>query len=235
MGLDQPTTAPVTRGRLKRCFKRAACICMAGFAVLFAATILMAFFGVPQRVARWIMMPEKYSLEPPRYIVVMGGGGIPSETGLMRTYYAAAFHKAATGAVIVVSLPSDGDPLASSVGLMREELILRGVPGQAVLMEHEGLDTHEQAANIRKLLPEQATRDRVLLVTSGSHMRRTFLCFRHEGFENLASLAAVDAGPLANTGPGALLRYRFWANLHFEVDVARELIAICWYRVRGWV
>lgn len=204
-------------------------------AIAFLVQLYFGVAGVPGCVVGWITGRELRSDEPPRYVIVLGGGGIPSESGLIRTYYAAEIGLRETNATLVVSLPSDGEPLTNSVGRMRDELILRGVRPEAILMEHKALNTHEQAVNVRRLLGDDCLRKRVLLVTSPTHVRRAYLCFRHEGFENIVVRAAYSMAAEADIGGGVLLRYSIWANLQLEVEIAREVAAMLWYRAKGWI
>jgi uncharacterized SAM-binding protein YcdF (DUF218 family) len=203
--------------------------------VLFVAQIGLAFTPWLSPLHRWLAAPEYAVERTPAWVVVLGGGGIPSESGLIRTYYAAQIGTNLPHATFIVSLPADDDPERSSVGKMRDELVLRGIPAAAVRMEHRGRNTHEQARYIREMLPESARDEPVLLVTSPSHFRRSVLCFRREGFREIGSLAARGVGVEADLGGGVPFRYVFWSRLAAQVDAVRELCALCYYRLRGWI
>ena len=153
----------------------------------------------------------------------------------MRTYHAAQVAQSLTGAVYVVCLPSDVDPETSSVGRMRDELVLRGVDREAVLLEDQGRNTHEQAVFVRELLGHDALGEPVMIISSPVHMRRALLSFQKAGFTNLAQSPARPVGAEAYLGPGVGLRYAFWANLERNVSVIRELVALAYYKVRGWI
>lgn len=170
----------------------------------------------------------------PRYVIVLGGGGIPSPTGLIRTYHAAQVGRRFTEATFVVALPADGDPDASSVGRMRDELVLRGIPRESVLMETQGINTFEQARNSRTLLGDEALHENVLVVTSPTHLRRSLMCFRKQGFEKITGLTAISVGEEADLGGGTVVRYEFWNNLVSQIEIVREIVAIVVYRLRGW-
>jgi uncharacterized SAM-binding protein YcdF (DUF218 family) len=204
-------------------------------ALAFAVQAYFGVAGVPGPAVAWMTGQDLQSDEPPRYVVVLGGGGIPSASGLIRTYHAAEIGLRETNATIIVSLPSDGDPLTNSVGRMRDELVLRGVSPGRIRMEHAALNTHEQAVNIRRMVGEESLGERVLLVTSPTHVRRAYLCFRREGFRNLGVRAAHGTGAEADPGSGILLRYGLWSNLELQVEIARELAALLWYRAKGWI
>jgi len=206
-----------------------------GAALLFVLQFLGAVFGIPTCLRNWFCTPGGGAKATAHYVVVLGGGGIPSATGLMRTYYAARLASACTGAVFVVALPADGDPEAASTGKMRDELVMRGVPASSILMEHRGLNTHEQAVNTRRLLGEEAVGKRVVVATSPSHVRRAVLCFRKEGFAVATGLPAFSTGAEADLGRGTGIRYSFWANLETQVVLAREGCALLYYKMRGWI
>jgi uncharacterized SAM-binding protein YcdF (DUF218 family) len=167
--------------------------------------------------------------------VVLGGGGIPSSSSLLRTYWAAQYGKNLTGTTFIVSLPSDGDPQTNNVGRMRDELVLRGIPLSAIRMEYHGVNTHEQAVNIQHLLGHEALDQPILIVTSEYHMRRAVLCFRELGFTQVSGLLANEIGTEAEVGPWACLRYGVWAHLEQETHILRELVALEAYKLKGWI
>jgi uncharacterized SAM-binding protein YcdF (DUF218 family) len=202
---------------------------------VFLLQILLAVTGPPQGIVDWLEMPEIAPRVTPRNIVVLGGGGIPSGSSLLRTYYAAQYGKNLTGTTFVVSLPADANPETSSVGRMRDELVLRGVPLSAIRMEYRGLNTHEQAVNVQHLLGPEALNQPILIVTSGYHMRRAVSCFRKLGFTGVAGLLASDIGAEAEIGPWGWLRYGAWAHLERGIRVLRELAALAAYKFEGWI
>lgn len=201
--------------------------------ILFVAQVFVGFVGLPGWLLFWMTGGEP-PVDHPRYVVVLGGGGIPSETGLMRTYCAAAYGAGRTGVTFIVALPADGDPTTNSVGRMRRELVMRGIPAESVIMEYRGRSTWEQAANIRRML-DSGTDQHMAIVTSPYHVRRALLCFRKQGFRNVTGLPAVGVGAEADLGGGTTLRYAFWSNLVSEIEVLRELCALAQYGWKGWI
>jgi uncharacterized SAM-binding protein YcdF (DUF218 family) len=206
-----------------------------GAAVAFVAQVVLGAVGLPSAFIVWITARGESVPRNPRYIVVLGGGGIPSETGLIRTYYAAEYGLGVTGATFIVSLPTDGDPEESSVACMRDELVMRGIPYESVVLEHEGRNTHQQAACIRRMLGGEALDEPLLVVTSPSHGRRAVLCFRKEGFTRVGCRPAHSVQHEADPGPAPRIRYGFWASLGMHIRFARELCAMGYYKARGWI
>lgn len=203
----------------------------AGIILLLQLTI--GFTGLPGGLTRWLAGGNPPA-DTPRYVIVLGGGGIPSGTGLMRTYCAAAFAAGQTGMTFIVALPSDGDPATNSVGRMRAELILRGIPPDSILMETRGRNTREQALNIHAMLSTDADAP-VALVTSPYHVRRALLCFRKAGFTRVTGLPSSEVSAEADMGNGLAFRYGFWSNLTATIEVLRELTALALYAARGWL
>ena len=204
-----------------------------GAGVLFLLQLLLALAGTPLALRDWLNGTACYPRETPRYVIVLSGGGIPSESSLIRAYYAAQFGLSLTGTTFVVAMPTDQDPEHSSVGRFRDELVFRGIPASRVLMETHGRNTYQQAGNIRQLLGAAAVREPVLVVTSGFHVRRAMMCFRKQGFEHVAGLDAASIGAEAYPGWFAYLRYTFWGNLSSQITIIRELSAIFGYKLAG--
>lgn len=204
-------------------------------ALSFVLQVSFGIIGLPGGLSHWVTASDWTAEGAPEYVVVLGGGGIPSESGLMRTFYAAHYGTNLVGSTFVVCLPADGDPSTSSVGAMRDELVLRGIAADTIRMERRGRNTHEQAVGVRSLLGREALTRPVLIVSSPTHMRRAMLCFQHEGFTDLRSAPARSVGAEADLGAGVGVRYQFWRNVETQVRVIRELVALAYYWARGWV
>lgn len=199
--------------------------------------ILALMGGAPWPLKYWLIGLGAQPEIAPRYVVVLGGGGIPSESGLIRTYWAAAYGITLTNATFIVSLPAEESvvPGKTSVELMRDELIMRGIPANSILMETKGKNTYQQARNIRRMLGDAALNEQIVVVTSGFHMRRSILCFRKQGFKHVGAEFAEGIGAEADPGPFAFWRYTFWHNLEREASMIRELIAMVGYKLLGWI
>lgn len=201
-------------------------------AACFLLQLVFVLTGPPAPLVEWLTGENLNPPKNPRYVVVLGGSGVPSGNTLLRTWHAARFGVGLTGATFIVSLPADVSPETSSVGRMRDELVLRGIPAAAIQMETHALNTHEQAMNVRKMIDADST---VVVVTSGFHMRRALLSFRKAGFTNVDGLFAYSVGPEADAGTNTWLRYSVWGNWAQEVEISRELAALLVYKLRGWI
>ena len=204
-------------------------------ATLFLLQIALATPWLDGIVNSWLEVGEADAMEAPEYIIVLGGGGIPSSTGLMRTYYGATQSLSFPDATVIVALPADEDPDKNSVGRMRDELVRRGVPASSIRMETQGKNTHEQSERIRTMLGPAALDDPVHIVTERSHLRRSLLCFREAGFTRAYGIGTPNTGAEADMGGGTFLRYTLWTNLQLQRRVVREMIATALYKWRGWI
>lgn len=221
---------------------------LAAGGVFFFGVVALSFTTVPWRIYRGLAHDPCSLSGPPDYIVVLGGGGIPSESGLMRTYRAAEWARQFPSARVVAALPGDEANPDSSLCRMVRELVLRGVARERIQTEPRGQNTREQALRVRAMLPGDPS---LLLVTSPPHMRRALLTFRKAGFTKVAGAAAfnesaemtsggVTGGPgetgwLARAGESVVLRYDFWNRLGYLGQSAREYAALAYYWLRGWI
>ena len=223
---------------------------LAGAAAITLAAL--CFTPYPWRVYHWLATdPDATRLEP-EIIVVLGGGGIPSSSGLMRTYHGATAAHHYTNASVVVALPADGDVEDCATGRMEAEMVLRGIGRDRLRVEAHGRNTREQALKIARMEGIAPADSRVLLVTSPEHLRRSLLTFRKAGFRHIAGLAATEDSvesdlefeqatldarrmPMPDIGRMPTLRYHIWNNLHYQARAARELVALSYYWLLGWI
>jgi uncharacterized SAM-binding protein YcdF (DUF218 family) len=200
------------------------------FAALFLLQLALAVTGLPRGLTDWLNGQDSRPQQPPSTIVVLGGGGMPSDSTLIRLYYAAQLGQGLTGVTYIVALPAGNDAEHESVGRMRDELVLRGVPASAVRMETRGRNTHEQAVNVRAL----GVAEPVAVVSSGYHVRRAVLAFRAAGFGNVVGYNAGNVDPEGDLGWFTGLRYGVWGSWSRQAIVLRELIALAAYKLCGW-
>jgi uncharacterized SAM-binding protein YcdF (DUF218 family) len=211
----------------------------------------------------WYSMGMKYAgiNRPPAVIVVLGGGGMPSESGLIRTWYAAKVGNHYTRSKIIIALPGDTLDSLSSVYKMKEELVLRGISPNRISFEAKGTNTRAQALNVHlnplSLAPppigggERGGGGSILIVTSPEHLYRAVLAFRKAGFSKVDGLPAFEATIeselifddvrlgghkwMPHIGKNLTLRYQFWTQLHYEQLVIREWLAVGYYWMKGWL
>ncbi|NQV03508.1 MAG: YdcF family protein [Bacteroidia bacterium] len=248
--------------------------------------IVLAFTSAPFWIWYGLGTSNSEITDTPDYIVVLGGSGIPSETGLMRTYYATEAANHFPDAMVIIALPGDTTDALSSVNRMKAEMVLRGIAPERILLEDSGTNTRAQALMIKdqitnyelrntdsddtlnalrltshdssssSLFPRPSSLDLrpsslVLLITSPEHLYRAVLTFRKAGFEHVYGLSAFESDIesdisfaarklggrrwVPDVGTSITLRYQFWTQLHYEILIIREWVAISYYWLMGWI
>ncbi|MCX6287726.1 MAG: YdcF family protein [Bacteroidetes bacterium] len=237
---------------------------------IFTLAVVLAFTSAPFWIWYNLSMSKAGVNRPPEYIVVLGGGGMPSETGLIRCWYTAKTANYFTRAKVIVALPGNVHDSLSSINGMKKELVTRGVEPERILLEDSGTNTRSEALNILKIISniEQSKNANnklqhstfniqysqfksILIVTSPEHLRRAVLTFRKAGFLKVDGIPAFEeaiesditfmgkrlGGRLwvPDIGNNITLRYQFWTQLRYEELLLRELFALGYYKLKGWI
>jgi uncharacterized SAM-binding protein YcdF (DUF218 family) len=182
----------------------------------------------------------------PDIIVVLGGAGMPSPDGLIRTYYAAEAATKYKAAVIIIALPYNETDSLHQLKLMANELIIRGIDSSRITYEPMGFNTRSQALHIASMYGRKKDRLTLLLISSPEHIYRSVKTFQKAGFTYVDGIAAFerpvdeekikDKENAEDTRIKSLnLRYNMWSYLHYELLVAREYCAIAYYKLKGWI
>lgn len=228
--------------------------------IIALVMIILAFTSAPFWTWYGLGTKEAGINRPPDYIVLMGGGGMPSESGLMRTWYTAKAANWFTRARVIIALPGDTADSLSSICQMKRELVLRGVAPERILFEDSGTNTRSQAINIFKRAPSSESQapspvsrapSSILVVTSPEHLYRAVLAFRKAGFLKVDGLPAFEQAIEADitfnarklggrklipdVGDNIALRYQFWTQMNYELLVIREWLALGYYKLMGWL
>lgn len=163
-------------------------------------------------------------------IVVLGGGQLPNDPDWdnddpdMRATRLGFGLQLFQGGRAGTLLLSGADQALKMAYRLRQQ----GVPADALIVEDESLNTHQNALYSIALLKQRKLRG-VLLVTSGIHMPRAEASFARQG------LAVIPApAPDEYQGPS-----RSWwprrSALTLSARCLREYLGMWVYRVRGWV
>ena len=194
---------------------------------------------------------------------------MPSESALMRTWYAANAANRFLRSKIIISLPGDTTDSLSSVNLMKKELILRGIERTRISLEPIGTNTRSQAINIfnrisnieqrtlsvevhtSKIVDRYSIFNSLLIVSAPEHIYRSVLTFKKAGFMKVDGLPAFENSIesdityndrllggrkwIPDLGKNLTLRYRFWSQLLYEQLILREVAAIIYYKIKGWI
>ena len=240
-------------------FLRAGLLLLGLLLLLFVAA---QFTPWPWRAYQNLSQVPEGVRAPPPHVLVMGGSGIPGESGLSRTYFGAQAALRNPQADVLVALPLGTNESFASRAYC-DELRLRGVPAERIRILAGGRNTREQALRLAELLSARATPGHVLIVTDPYHVRRTAACIRkavadrkqdvrldglpvfalsiEDPLELIArDLDSCDPAPAArpavpNLGFSLRFRYDFWSNLGYSFSVLREYSALLYYRLRGWL
>lgn len=184
--------------------------------------------------------PRSASATPAADLIVVLGGGLEGPTvrrpvadfnhAADRLYYAAELFHAGKAPAILVSggsvwgLTQETEAEASAAVLQR-----LGVPEGRLRLEGDSRNTRENALFSRTLAAET---QRILLVTSASHMRRAQGCFEAVGFTVIP--AATDFEDYSGMDP--VLR---WLPSHDALATTsrmlKEGLGLLVYRLRGWL
>lgn len=218
--------------------------------VMAIIAVILSFTTLPFWGYYWLGTSLIDEDQSPDNIIVMGGSAMPGKSGLIRTYYAAEVAKIYPDANIIIALPGDVNDENSSVNQMKKEFEIRKVPSQKIVLENQGKNTRFQVLEIKKIIPNELTP--LTIVTSPEHMRRAILAFKKVGYQNVSGIPAFDdvhdfdlifdddklGGKnkfVPEIGNNIKIRYQFWKHLEYEVIFTREIIALSYYRLKGWI
>ena len=224
-------------------------ICKWFFIVFGAFSFLLfvlSFTTIPYYAYRFLSMEQEKLNFSPDIIVVLGGSGMPSPDGLIRTYYAAENALQYPNAKIIIALPYNEVDSLRQLKLMARELIIRGVDSLRINFEPFGFNTHSQAENIAVLVGNKKISESLLIVSSPEHLFRAIKTFRKAGFVNVGAVPAFDTpvdeekikdkeGTKDMRVRNLMLRYNMWSYLNYELIVLREYCAITYYKIKGWI
>lgn len=212
-------------------------------------SIIFAFTSAPFWAYYWLGTSESEIADRPENIILLGGSGMPGKSNLMRCWYTAHAANLYPSADIIIAMPGDTLDKNSTPRLIASELILRGIDPLRLQYETKGTNTRSQALNFTKMLD---TAQPVLIVSSPEHMRRAVLTFRKAGFGKVNALPAFETNVEANlrfsekdvgttaplmpdVGDNISIRYQLWNHLIYEIMVGREMIALLYYKLQGWI
>jgi uncharacterized SAM-binding protein YcdF (DUF218 family) len=119
----------------------------------------------------------------------------------------------------------------SEAHLMRDLLVIMGVPPEAMILEDQSANTHENAVKSAKTLGKLGM-NRILLVTSAFHMPRAVPLFRKQGLEVIPAPTDFGKVILESTLPAGIPGVK---NLVRTTEALHEIVGYQVYRLRGWL
>ncbi len=226
---------------VKHWFRRL--LLVSGFGAFLLAAL--AFTRIPFDVHRWLGLAAGECTGQVDVIVVLGGSGMPSGPELLRLHRAAELAKENPHASVLVVHPDTADAMLQMI----QELGLRGVSRDRMLLITQGDNTRAQALEVTKSMVDRTAR--MALVTAPENMYRSVLAFRRVGVRDVCGSPAWDHAmnhdfnyahktiggkawaPDVSDNPG--LRYTFWNYLKLEITCLREFAAIVYYWLNDWI
>jgi uncharacterized SAM-binding protein YcdF (DUF218 family) len=204
------------------------------------------------RSLEWRYLPLA-DLPPEEVLVVLGGGTEPAlfprpeveiNAAGDRVLYAARLYKQGKAQRILVSggtISFLADSQFSPAEDMADLLELAGVPKEAIWLQGNSENTHDDATMTAQLLKE-AGYQRAILVTSAMHMPRSVALFQAQGIA--VTPAPVDYS-VTQSGWDALFAPNLPAQLinllpntstlALTTNVLKEYLGLVVYRLQGWL
>jgi uncharacterized SAM-binding protein YcdF (DUF218 family) len=217
----------------------------------FIILCILAFTTLPFWAYYSLGTANSKITQPPATIVMLGGAGIPSGDGLIRSFYTAKLAISNPDAKVIIAMPGDIADSLSAPRRVEFELEIRGVNKHSIAFEYTGRNTREQAQKLAAGKTLAQLGQPVTLVTSPEHMKRAILAFRKCGFKTVSGLPtfeyALDADLTfrdsdlkgnkftPSIGNNLQFRYQFWNHLKYEILVIREYFGLAYYKLRGWI
>jgi uncharacterized SAM-binding protein YcdF (DUF218 family) len=117
---------------------------------------------------------------------------------------------------------------------LREELVVRGIPRDAILVDSLSKTTYENAVQSAKIIREKFgnTKD-VVLITSSVHMRRSLACFERQGIQALPYATDQYTGPKRHYHWDEYV-IPYYSTLVDWQALTHEWIGMCWYKLMGY-
>jgi uncharacterized SAM-binding protein YcdF (DUF218 family) len=174
-----------------------------------------------------------------KYSVVLGGfssgntesGVIQFSPGVDRLLEAIALYKKGKIEKILITSGSGAvlNQKNKEADFLYKVCLDIGIPDSGLIIENESRNTHENAIFTKKII---GTDSKILLITSGFHMRRAAACFRHEGF----TFDSLCTDPLKqmNMGPDDFIVPKVEPLYKWSVLI-REWIGYIAYKIAGYI
>ncbi len=209
---------------------------------------VLSIYGIGEGVGRLLIIdihPLAAGDIPPgrTAIVVLGSGGftardwagatytIVDDVDATRTLEAARVFRMVDAEWVISSggKSHPDDPDEASGITMRNAMEGLGIPAARLIAETDSRDTHDEAVILAPIL-RQLDVEHVVLVTSGTHMRRSLGTFRAQG---IRAIPAIARDPYAA---------RSWSDWILPSDlglwksssVMHEIVGLVYYTARGW-
>lgn len=219
---------------------------LSGLGLLALVMVVLAFTRVPFDMHRWLGERNSHFSFTPDVIVMLGGSGMPSESNLIRLYYADHWARIYQHTGIIIAHPHD----SGVAGTMSDYLVKSGIDSSRISLMLEGTNTREQALML-SAMDSSLKAKKIAVITSPENMFRTIEVFRQLDYRHIGGISAFEnamfvdlsyehrgiggKGFAPDVSSNLDLRYNFWNYLKLEITCLREWVAIAYYWVNGWI
>jgi len=207
------------------------------FSNQFLATTFMRTWEIPPAPFSKLRGPYDYAIVLTG--VTKGGAGPPD-----RVYFGRSADRAIhtlqlyrLGIAKKVLISGGSGKLGGEGPLEADELaqffLMAGVPESDLILENKSQNTHESAVEVASILARLGGQHKILLVTSGYHLRRSDACFRKAGLS--ADLFSTE--PYVISGDFSVANLfipRAEAFTTWQI-LFKEWIGMIVYRVMGYI
>jgi uncharacterized SAM-binding protein YcdF (DUF218 family) len=147
-----------------------------------------------------------------------------------RLVHAVALYKAGKARQLLLT---GGSPPGSrsEAQLMQDVLAVMGIPPEAIILEDQSKNSHDNAVNSARMLRERGM-NRILLVTSAFHMPRAVPLFERQGLEVIPAPTDFQQVILKSNFPAGIPGVK---NLYRTTEALHEIVGYQVYRLRGWL
>jgi len=220
--------------------------------VLWLSSTRLAAFAITRSLEQQYRPPAEWPAADA--IVVLGSGAEPSIAprtlvevnragdreilGAWLYHHGKADKIVVSGGIVPWINPED---IPSGAESMAELLVLLDVPPEAIVLEPNSRNTYENALFTREVLAKTGEQ-RILLVTSATHMPRSVRLYEAQGFTVIPAAADfqvtdADWGLLFMPDLGVqLLNWLPEAGyLHMTTTALKEYVGLVVYRLQGWL
>ena len=170
---------------IKKCLQKI----LLSFGIIALIFVILSFTSLPYWAYYGLAATDDKLVVTPNTIVIMGGDGMPSPTGLMRLYNGIEKAIEHPNSNVIIALPYNEFDSTFQLSLMAHELVHKGVDTNRIIFAAKGFNTRSQALEIKNLVD---TLKPLLIVSSPEHMYRSINSFRKVGFSTVGGSPSFE-------------------------------------------
>ena len=203
------------------------------FSLGFVSTTLLGSLE-----SEYAPLTDFQGLDGIKWIVVLGGGhssdpklpanGRLSDSSLARLVEGIRIHHNLKDSKLILSGGAVFDPVPEAK-TMADAALLLGINGADILLEADSKDTEDQARNISRLSIVYRTQ-KLILVTSASHMPRSVILFRKYGLDPIPAPADFSVKQRTNLNPRSF--FPSASALQNMERVFHEYLGMLWSKLK---